>query len=244
MNSDYMTEDQRFASTRPDVLVYRGAALDDDLTIARPVKVNLTVSTSGTDSDFIVKLVDVYPGDYPEADPPKDAKGRPVPQPSNTVRMSSYQQLVKGEPFRAKFRNGFETPVAMTPGEPATSPSSCRTCTTVFRRGHRVMVQVQSSVVPALIDRNPRDVRRDPQGRRRPRIRRPLNAYYAAVRADRRSHCRYSHRRSPVSRPVGANGRRARFAAVLPEIAAARASGVPREDSIQRRCSARLERVT
>ena len=112
MNSDYMTEDQRFASTRPDVLVYRGAVLEEDLTVAGPVKVDLTVSTSGTDSDFVVKLVDVYPGDYPQPDPPRDAEGKVMPTPSNTVRLGGYQQLVRGEPFRAKFRNGFETPVA------------------------------------------------------------------------------------------------------------------------------------
>ena len=154
MNSDYMTEDQRFAATRPDVLVYRGATLENDLTVAGPVKVSLTVATSGTDSDFIVKLVDVYPGDFPQPDPPKDATGKPLPLPSNSVRMGAYQQLVRGEPFRAKFRNGFETPAAMTPLEPATIAFELPDVYHVFRRGHRVMVQVQSSWFP-LVDRNP-----------------------------------------------------------------------------------------
>jgi uncharacterized protein len=154
MNSDYMTEDQRFASTRPDVLVYRGAVLEEDLTVAGPVKVDLTVSTSGTDSDFVVKLVDVYPGDYPQPDPPRDAEGKVMPTPSNTVRLGGYQQLVRGEPFRAKFRNGFETPIPMAPNEPVAIAFELPDVYHVFRRGHRVMVQVQSSWFP-LIDRNP-----------------------------------------------------------------------------------------
>ncbi len=154
MNSDYMTEDQRFASTRPDVLVYRGAVLEEDLTVAGPVKVGLTVSTSGTDSDFVVKLVDVYPGDYPQPDPPKSTDRKALPAPSNTVRLGGYQQLVRGEPFRAKFRNGFERPQPMTPDEPVTIAFELPDVYHVFRRGHRVMVQVQSSWFP-LIDRNP-----------------------------------------------------------------------------------------
>ncbi len=154
MNADYMTEDQRFAAERPDVLVYRGPVLDEDLTVAGPVTVNLTVSTSGTDSDFVVKLVDVYPGAYPQPEPPKDKDGKPLPLPANYVRLGGYQQLVRGEPFRAKFRNGFEKPVPMTPNEPAAIAFDLPDVYHVFRRGHRVMVQVQSSWFP-LIDRNP-----------------------------------------------------------------------------------------
>ena len=155
MTSDYMTEDQRFAAMRPDVLVFVSPVLDGDLAVAGPVPVNLLVSTSGTDSDFVVKLIDVYPGDYPQPEWPAAAPGQPsVPRPANFVRMGGYQQLVRGEPFRAKFRKGFETPVAMVPGEPTAIAFDLPDIYHVFRRGHRVMVQVQSTWFP-LVDRNP-----------------------------------------------------------------------------------------
>jgi len=147
--SDYMTEDQRFAAQRPDVLVYKTGPLEEDLTIAGPIKVNLNVSTSGTDSDFVVKLIDVYPGDYPTQEPPQD---RPIP--ANFVEMGGYQQLVHGEPFRAKFRNSFEKPEPMTPNQPTAIIFEMPDVYHTFRRGHRVMVQIQSSWFP-LVDRNP-----------------------------------------------------------------------------------------
>jgi uncharacterized protein len=147
-----MTEDQRFAATRPDVLVYRSEPLDEDLVIAGPVDVKLTVSTSGTDSDFVVKLVDVYPGDYPQ--PATSGAAATTPLPVNYVRMGGYQQLVRGEPFRAKFRRSFETPEAMTPNKPETLAFALPDVYHAFRRGHRIMVQVQSSWFP-LVDRNP-----------------------------------------------------------------------------------------
>jgi uncharacterized protein len=139
MASDYMTHDQRFASTRPDVLVYQTEVLDRDITIAGPVKPSLQLSTSGTDSDFIVKLIDVYPEDYPEHD---------------GVHMGGYQQLVRGEPFRGKFRNSMSKPEPFVPNEATklefVMPDVCHT----FRPGHRIMVQIQSSWFP-LTDRNP-----------------------------------------------------------------------------------------
>lgn len=146
---DYMTEDQRFAAQRPDVLVYETAPLTEDLTIAGPVKVSLNAATTGTDSDFVVKVIDVYPGDYPQ---PQSAAGQPVP--SNSVRMGGYQQLVRGEPFRGKFRNGFEKPEAFTPGKPAAINFAMPDVYHTFRKGHRVMIHVQSSWFP-LVDRNP-----------------------------------------------------------------------------------------
>jgi putative CocE/NonD family hydrolase len=149
LTSDYMTEDQRFASQRPDVLTYETEPLEEDLVIAGPVRVSLNVSSTGTDSDFVVKLVDVYPGDYPQPDAPD---GRRPPQ--NFVRMGGYQQLVRGEPFRAKFREGFERPVPLAPGRPARIEFAMPDVYHAFRRGHRVMVQVQSSWFP-LVDRNP-----------------------------------------------------------------------------------------
>lgn len=146
---DYMTEDQRFAAQRPDVLVYETEPLAEDLTIAGPIKVNLNISTTGTDSDFVVKVIDVYPGDYPQ---PAPVAGQQVP--ANAVKMGGYQQLVHGEPFRGKFRNSFEKPEAFTPGKPASIKFDMPDVYHTFRKGHRVMIHIQSSWFP-LVDRNP-----------------------------------------------------------------------------------------
>ena len=147
MRADYMTEDQRFAATRPDVLVYETPVLDNDLRVTGPIEVTLHVSTTGTDADFVVKVIDVYPNDFPSAD-------GPGPQPANAVRMATYQQLVRGEPFRGKFRKSFETPEPFTPGTPATITFTMPDVAHVFRKGHKLMVQIQSSWFP-LTDRNP-----------------------------------------------------------------------------------------
>ena len=147
MPDDYMTSDQRFASQRPDVLTYETPPLEADLTIAGPIEVELHVSTTGTDADFVVKLLDVYPGDYPTPEWPEAAPGYPV-------KMGGYQQLVRGEPFRGKFRNSFETPEPFVPGEPAAIRFVMPDAYHTFRRGHRLMVHVQSSWFP-FIDRNP-----------------------------------------------------------------------------------------
>ncbi|MEK6325293.1 MAG: CocE/NonD family hydrolase [Acidobacteriota bacterium] len=149
MTRDYMTEDQRFAASRTDVLVYETEPLEDDLTIAGAIKVNLQVSTTGTDSDFVVKLIDVYPGSYPTPAPPPNQ-----PVPANAVKMGGYQQLVRGEPFRAKFRNGFERPEPMIPNKPTQVSYDLPDVYHTFRKGHKIMVQVQSSWFP-LVDRNP-----------------------------------------------------------------------------------------
>jgi hypothetical protein len=149
MQGDYMTEDQRFAATRPDVLVYQTPVLEEDLTVLGPIKVDLHVSTSGTDSDFVVKVIDVYPGNLPTA----EWKG-PAPRPANQVRPGGYQQLLRGEPFRGKFRKSFEKPEPFVPNVPDVISFELGDVAHVFRRGHRVMVQVQSSWFP-LTDRNP-----------------------------------------------------------------------------------------
>ena len=143
MPDDYMTRDQRYASRRPDVLAYETEPLDHDVTIAGPPSVSLRVSTSGTDSDFVVKLIDVYPGDYPN----------PSPNPTNLL-MGGYQQLVRGEPFRGKFRNSLEKPEAFQPGQPARIEFVMPDVLHTFRPGHRIMVQIQSSWFP-MVDRNP-----------------------------------------------------------------------------------------
>jgi len=158
MRADYMTEDQRFAATRPDVLVYKTGALDHDVTVFGPISVDLKVSTTGTDADFVVKLIDVYPGDYPDYNsPPAPAAAPGAPprqEPANTIKMGGYQQLVRGEPFRGKFRKSFEKPVPFEPGKPDRITFRMPDIAHTFREGHRIMVQIQSSWFP-LTDRNP-----------------------------------------------------------------------------------------
>ena len=147
---DFMTEDQRFASTRPDVLVYQTEALIDDITVVGDIKPNLLVSSSGTDSDFVVKVVDVFPDDYAFPDGMK-----PQPNSAWTVfQPGGYQMLLRGEPMPARFRNGFEK------GEPLTPNAKTRLAFTMpgiahtFKKGHRIMVQIQSTWFP-LVARNP-----------------------------------------------------------------------------------------
>ncbi|HWZ97127.1 MAG TPA: CocE/NonD family hydrolase [Candidatus Dormibacteraeota bacterium] len=147
----YMVDDQRFASRRADVLVYATEPLTEDMTIAGPVSPKLRVSSTGTDSDFVVKLIDVYPNDYPD-DESVNASKRVIGAPS--IRMGGYQQLLRGEPMRAKFRNSWEKPEALPPGKMAELNFSMPDVNHTFRRGHRIMVQIQSSWFP-LVDRNP-----------------------------------------------------------------------------------------
>jgi putative CocE/NonD family hydrolase len=144
MTREYMVDDQRFAATRPDVLVYQTGELEEDVTIAGPVTASLNVSTSGTDSDWIVKLIDGYPGDFPTNSDPHFSH----------IQMGGYQQLLRGEPMRGKFRNSFEKPEPFEPGKPAKVQWVMPDVFHTFRRGHRIMVQVQSSWFP-LVDRNP-----------------------------------------------------------------------------------------
>jgi len=147
---EYMLSDQRFASSRPDVLTYRSAPLENDVTIVGPVMPKLFVSTTGTDSDWVVKLIDVYPSDYPEA--AARERGHDVPPPSSS--MAGYEQLVRGDPLRGKLRNSFTKPEAFTPGKMEAVNYSMADINHTFRRGHRIMVQVQSSWFP-LVDLNP-----------------------------------------------------------------------------------------
>jgi putative CocE/NonD family hydrolase len=154
---EYMDSDQRFAASRTDVLVYETPVLQEDVSIAGPITPHLFVSTSGTDSDWDVKLIDVYPNDYPDSrfDEPKPDRATPrtdVGPPPFT--MAGYQQLVRGEPFRGKFRHSFEKPEPFTPGKVEEVNFHMQDVNHTFRRGHCIMVQVQSSWFP-LTDRNP-----------------------------------------------------------------------------------------
>jgi uncharacterized protein len=143
MTREHMVEDQRFASRRTDVLTYQTDALKKDIAIAGPIIPDLNVSTTGTDSDFVVKLIDVYPDGAP------DIESNPA-----NVHMGGYQQLVRGELFRGKFRNSFSDPDPFTPGQIANIHYRMPDVFHEFRKGHRIMVQIQSSWFP-LVDRNP-----------------------------------------------------------------------------------------
>lgn len=133
---EYMVEDQRFASQRPDVLTYQTEPLKEDLTIAGNLPVDLWVATTAGDADFVVKLIDVFPDSLN----PRDNPG--------------YQRMLRSEVFRGRFRNSYEKPEAFTPDEPAQIRFDLLDTLHTFKKGHRVMVQIQSSWFP-LVDRNP-----------------------------------------------------------------------------------------
>ncbi len=137
----WKVEDQRFASGRSDVLVYQSEPLEADLTIAGPIGAEIFVSTTGTDSDWIVKLIDVYPDDAP-------------PSGNCDVPMGGYQMHLAGEIMRGRFRNDLENPEPMVPGEVTRIEIDLRDRFHTFKAGHRLMVHVQSSWFPAY-DRNP-----------------------------------------------------------------------------------------
>jgi putative CocE/NonD family hydrolase len=136
-NNQYVIEDQRFVADRPDVVVFEGEPLTEDLTVAGPINAKLFVSTTGTDADFIVKVIDVLP----------DSSASPDPK-------GNYQRLVRADVLRGKFRNSFATPEPFKPGEIATVTIQLPDVMHTFKKGHRLMVQVQHSWFP-IVDRNP-----------------------------------------------------------------------------------------
>ena len=138
---EYMTDDQRFASRRPDVLVFETDTLTTDLILAGPVVADLMVSISGTDADFIVKVIDVFPDNFSYSDTDK-------------YIMNGYQMLVRGEVMRGKFRNSFEKPEPFVPNKITNVKYTLPDIAHTFKKGHRLMIQVQSSWFP-LVDRNP-----------------------------------------------------------------------------------------
>ena len=146
-NNEYMIEDQRFAAQRPDVLTFQTEPLTADLTLAGPVTADLFVATTGTDADFIVKLIDVLPADAPGA---------------KQTAQAGAQRLVRAEPIRGRFRNSFEQPEAFVPGRVAEVKYELNDVLHTFKKGHRLMVQVQSSWFP-LLDRNPQQFVNIPQ---------------------------------------------------------------------------------
>jgi putative CocE/NonD family hydrolase len=133
----WLVQDQRFVDQRPDVLTWQTDELSDDVTLAGQVSAKIFASTTGSDSDWIVKLIDVYPEKYPQ-----------------NWRLSGYELMISDEIFRGRFRNSFENPEAIVPGEVTPFTIDLHTADHVFKKGHRIMVQVQSTWFP-LYDRNP-----------------------------------------------------------------------------------------
>src|SRR5262249_22573005 len=143
----YMIEDQRFAARRSDVLAYETGALGEDLTLAGPITADLFVSTTGTDADFIVKLIDVYPDSGTDTAPNGPSSGA-------NGKIAGFQMLVRAEVMRAKFRNSLSKPEPFEPGKPDEVKIALNDVHHTFKAGHKFMVQVQSSWFP-LVDRNP-----------------------------------------------------------------------------------------
>jgi len=141
--TQYMTGDQRFASRRPDVLVYSTDVLTEDITLTGPLFAHLFVSITGTDADFVVKLIDVFPDLMPG-----------YQENSKNVPMGGYQKLVRGEVMRGKYRNSFENPEPFKPGATTLVKFELQDVAHTFKKGHKIMIQVQSSWFP-LVDRNP-----------------------------------------------------------------------------------------
>jgi putative CocE/NonD family hydrolase len=138
---EYMTDDQRFAARRTDVLVYNTDTLTSDITLGGPVVADLFVSLSGTDADFIVKVIDVFPDNTPV-------------NPVTKYPMGGYQMLVRAEVMRGRYRDSFSKPEAFTPGKPTQVKFTLPDVAHTFKKGHKIMIQVQSSWFP-LTDRNP-----------------------------------------------------------------------------------------
>ncbi len=138
---EYMLDDQRFAARRTDVLVYQTEVLNEDITLAGPIVADLMASTSGTDADFIVKVIDVFPDNFENK------------MPTDHV-MNGYQMLVRGEVMRGKFRHSFEKPEAFVPGKATQVKFTLPDIAHQFKKGHRLMIQIQSTWFP-LVDRNP-----------------------------------------------------------------------------------------
>jgi putative CocE/NonD family hydrolase len=138
---EYMDDDQRFASTRPDVLTFETDTLTSDITLAGPLTADLQVSISTTDADFVVKLIDVFPDNFKYTD-------------NDNYIMNGYQMMVRGDVFRGRYRNSFAKPEAFVPGKATEVKYTMNDIAHTFKKGHRIMVQVQSSWFP-LVDRNP-----------------------------------------------------------------------------------------
>ncbi len=147
---EYMTDDQRFAARRPDVLVFQTDTLQNDITVTGNVVANIFTSLTGTDADFVVKVIDVFPDAF-SYEEDKTATGGAL---SKTYPIGGYEMLVHGEIFRGRYRNSFEKPEAFAPNKVEKVSFKLADIAHTFQKGHRMMIQIQSSWFP-LVDRNP-----------------------------------------------------------------------------------------
>jgi len=139
----YMTDDQRFAARRPDVLVFETPVLEEDMTLAGPIEAALKVATTGTAADWVVKVIDVYPADAPDYDETQDY-----------LKMGNYHMMVRSEVLRGRFRNSFENPEPFEPNKKTDVTFDLQAVNHTFKKGHKLQIQVQSTWFP-LIDLNP-----------------------------------------------------------------------------------------
>lgn len=140
---NFMSDDQRNASRRPDVLTFETEVLTEDTTLAGEILAKLDVSMTGTDADFVVKIIDVYPDDTPQYE------GNP-----DNIIMGGYQQLVRSEVFRGRFRNSYEKPEPFVPNQVTRVNVPLQDILHTFKKGHKIMIQIHSTWFP-YIDRNP-----------------------------------------------------------------------------------------
>ncbi|MDH3650344.1 MAG: CocE/NonD family hydrolase [Saprospiraceae bacterium] len=141
--TEYLTDDQRFASRRQDVMTYNTETLQENITLVGPIQVNLYASTTGTDADYVVKIIDVFPDEVDE-----------YPENDKEVPIGGYQMLVRGEVLRGRYRNSFERPEPFVPGQVTEVSFEIPDLAHTFKVGHKIMVQIQNSWFP-LVDRNP-----------------------------------------------------------------------------------------
>lgn len=172
-NNEYMAEDQRFVAQRPDVVVFETGELAEDLVLSGRITADLFVSTTGTDADFIVKLIDVLP------DTAFTPKGSP-----RGFTMAGLQRLVRAEVMRGKFRNSMEKPEPFVPGKITQVKFDLNDVAHCFKKGHKIMVQVQSSWFP-LVDRNPQQFMRIPDADEKDFQKATIRIYHDAVNASR-----------------------------------------------------------
>ena len=172
-NNVYMAEDQRFAALRPDVIVFETDTLTDDITLSGRITADLFVSISGTDADFIVKLIDVLPDTVTN-----------LPNPPRGFQMAGMQRLVRAEVMRAKFRTSFEKPEPFVPNKITEVKFDLNDVAHTFKKGHKIMVQVQSSWFP-LVDRNPQKFMRIPEATEKDFQKATIKIYHNAVNASK-----------------------------------------------------------
>ena len=172
-NNEYLVEDQRFTSTRPDVVVFETDTLQNDMTITGRIIADLFVSTTGTDADFIVKVIDVMPDN--ERTPLGSARG---------TSMAGFQRLVRAEVMRGKFRNSYEKPEPFTPNKISEVKFELNDVAHTFKKGHKIMVQVQSSWFP-LVDMNPQKFMRIPDADENDFQKATIRVYYDGENASK-----------------------------------------------------------